>query len=347
MGRRMFYISKDDLIQLYEIDGFGCLKISKKLNCSKQTIRNLLKSYDIQMRNGNSLLDLTGKRYGLLFVLKRVGSDRSGYAKWLCRCDCGNEKAIFGGNLRSGNTKSCGCVKSKSTGRPNSQVVINCVMCGKERFMIKSRIGKYPICGSKACRLKLRSRLSKLNCGENNPNWLDGMVRYDTAIKYFEGIEELRRSPSDSRILEVRCLYCNRWFQPTKAQVNNRKIGIDRVGGNRFYCSDGCKESCPIYNKVKYPKGFRKETSREVDSDLRKIVLERDDWQCQKCGYINNLHVHHIEGYAQNLMLANDIDNCITLCKTCHKWVHTLEGCNYFELRCGPSHITGTSHNLL
>jgi len=29
---------------------------------------------------------------------------------WLCQCDCGNEVTVSGNNLRSGNTKSCGCL---------------------------------------------------------------------------------------------------------------------------------------------------------------------------------------------------------------------------------------------
>lgn len=33
-------------------------------------------------------------------------------ALWLCQCECGNTTIVQGGNLRSGNTKSCGCIKS-------------------------------------------------------------------------------------------------------------------------------------------------------------------------------------------------------------------------------------------
>ncbi len=29
---------------------------------------------------------------------------------WLCRCDCGVERIVAGNNLKSGNTKSCGCL---------------------------------------------------------------------------------------------------------------------------------------------------------------------------------------------------------------------------------------------
>jgi len=32
--------------------------------------------------------------------------------KWLCKCDCGNEKIIADSSIRSGRTVSCGCAKS-------------------------------------------------------------------------------------------------------------------------------------------------------------------------------------------------------------------------------------------
>lgn len=57
--------------------------------------------------------DLTGKRFGKLVVIKRVENIWQGnrsVVAWLCKCDCGNEKVVSGGSLRSGNAKSCGCL---------------------------------------------------------------------------------------------------------------------------------------------------------------------------------------------------------------------------------------------
>lgn len=52
--------------------------------------------------------DMTGQRFGRLVVLGRAEQ-----SKWRCRCDCGNEVAILGGNLQKGFTKSCGCLNSE------------------------------------------------------------------------------------------------------------------------------------------------------------------------------------------------------------------------------------------
>lgn len=56
------------------------------------------------------LIDLTGQRFGRLVVISKSASNTSYHgAMWKCRCDCGNETIVNGGNLRSGNTTSCGC----------------------------------------------------------------------------------------------------------------------------------------------------------------------------------------------------------------------------------------------
>ena len=63
------------------------------------------------------LIDLKGQRFGRLVVLERQGSYASKndpYSQaplWLCRCDCGNETVVIGRNLRTGRTRSCGCLR--------------------------------------------------------------------------------------------------------------------------------------------------------------------------------------------------------------------------------------------
>lgn len=53
-------------------------------------------------------IDLTGKTFGLLTVIEYVG-----LGKWKCVCSCGNEVVTRGNFLRTGNTKSCGCLHDK------------------------------------------------------------------------------------------------------------------------------------------------------------------------------------------------------------------------------------------
>ena len=56
--------------------------------------------------------DYIGKRFGKLTVLGNAKT--AGRIRWKCRCDCGNDTVIRACNIKSGNTKSCGCLKSQS-----------------------------------------------------------------------------------------------------------------------------------------------------------------------------------------------------------------------------------------
>lgn len=55
-------------------------------------------------------IDIKGQRFGLLTVVSREQS-KNEKAMWLCQCDCGNTVVARGSSLRSGHTKSCGCIK--------------------------------------------------------------------------------------------------------------------------------------------------------------------------------------------------------------------------------------------
>ena len=54
-------------------------------------------------------LDLTGQRFRHLIAIKREHKNKKGEYFWLCKCDCGNTVVVRVGDLRSGNTTSCGC----------------------------------------------------------------------------------------------------------------------------------------------------------------------------------------------------------------------------------------------
>lgn len=55
------------------------------------------------------LIPLEGKRFGRLLVLRRSALKRID-ASWDCICSCGATTTVSGFKLRSGHTKSCGCL---------------------------------------------------------------------------------------------------------------------------------------------------------------------------------------------------------------------------------------------
>ncbi len=56
-------------------------------------------------------LNLIGQKYERLTVVSFAGKDKSRASRWLCRCDCGNERIVEGSYLKRGHTKSCGCLQ--------------------------------------------------------------------------------------------------------------------------------------------------------------------------------------------------------------------------------------------
>ena len=56
--------------------------------------------------------DLSGQRFGKLVAIERV-NQKGERPKWLCKCDCGNEKVVSSCGLLNGRTKSCGCLTSE------------------------------------------------------------------------------------------------------------------------------------------------------------------------------------------------------------------------------------------
>ena len=58
--------------------------------------------------------DLTGKRFGRLVVIEDSGERQGTNIKWLCRCDCGNETKVAGGDLMKCDTESCGCLRKET-----------------------------------------------------------------------------------------------------------------------------------------------------------------------------------------------------------------------------------------
>jgi hypothetical protein len=53
-------------------------------------------------------------KFGKLEVVGHEGPDKQHGNLWRCRCDCGNEKIVSGSVLLSGDTRSCGCLRSKN-----------------------------------------------------------------------------------------------------------------------------------------------------------------------------------------------------------------------------------------
>ena len=89
----------------------------------------------------SKLVDLTGKRFGRLVVLRRgedyIAPSGAVSVRWVCKCDCGKEVLIGRSGLQFGSYKSCGCYRSSVRGMEyeNKGDYILC-KCNQGEFLI-------------------------------------------------------------------------------------------------------------------------------------------------------------------------------------------------------------------
>lgn len=95
-------------------------------------------------------------------------------------------------------------------------------------------------------------------------------------------------------------------------------------------------EANPMFGRVgslnpRYVDGSSPERQRQYAQALGRQFLQdiyrRDRFQCVRClspkAGPRSLHVHHTRPWAGNPSLRFDHANCVTLCRTCHGWVHS------------------------
>ncbi|MCK5605165.1 HNH endonuclease [Candidatus Pacearchaeota archaeon] len=147
---------------------------------------------------------------------------------------------------------------------------------------------------------------------------------------FFSKVEEMRYNPDNSDEIQVRCKNhkCKNskehggWFTPSHDQFYGRLGALERPLGYEelnFYCSDTCKQECPLYNLRSDPLSIPKEKvyiASEYETWKTK-VLELDNHQCQYCGKTAE-HVHHIEPQKLKPGYAIDPVNGISVCSDCH-----------------------------
>jgi hypothetical protein len=61
----------------------------------------------------SAVVDLIGRQFGRLIVLRRATNNSRGGTRWVCKCGCDKEITVEGDNLKSGNTQSCGCLQQE------------------------------------------------------------------------------------------------------------------------------------------------------------------------------------------------------------------------------------------
>ena len=116
MAKRLSDLERKKIKRLYN-KGLSILNISYELNRNKNTIKKYVKEMGLVRENP----DLIGQVFGKLTVIE-LDQESSGRRKWICKCSCGNTVSVREYNLKSGNTKSCGCTRKEKSSVRNLNV---------------------------------------------------------------------------------------------------------------------------------------------------------------------------------------------------------------------------------
>lgn len=67
--------------------------------------------------------NLRGQVFGRLTVIEPTEDRINKSVVWRCQCECGNEKMVSAASLKTGKTKSCGCLKEETDKIPKGNVI--------------------------------------------------------------------------------------------------------------------------------------------------------------------------------------------------------------------------------
>lgn len=158
---------------------------------------------------------------------------------------------------------------------------------------------------------------------------------YATQIAW---IESVRKDPKNEKKLQVRCSLCEKWFTPTNIQIKHRISAINgkQTAGaeHHLYCSDGCKQKCPVFKKISYRKNQAPHYHRPGQKEWKDHVMSCAEYRCEKCDkIIESGEAHHVKSVSQYPLQSMDVNNGLYLCKKCHKEIHSIQGCRPVDLR--------------
>lgn len=184
-------------------------------------------------------LDLTGLKVGRLTALSCHGKNDFGKITWLCKCDCGETAIVIGSRLKSGLTKSCGCLR-------NEKNPINCLKHGltgtplqrvfnsmKQRCYNPNN-EKYKIYGARGIKI----------CDE----WLSDIrnfVDWAYSSGYKKGLT-IDRVDVNGDYKPSNC----RWATKREQANNTRRNHFVLLNGKRYTVANICRKYNIDYNQV-------------------------------------------------------------------------------------------------
>lgn len=146
--------------------------------------------------------DLTGKKFNKLLILEEIRKGNTIYCK--CRCDCGNIKLIKKWSVSSGESKSCGCLKS----------------------LVGKRFGKLQVLEETDKRTKSGRKIYKCQCDCGNVKLI--------------GSDSLKAGTKSCGCLQHQSEYDNLIGKRFEKLVVIKEVEKTRQGQRQFLCKCDC-----------------------------------------------------------------------------------------------------------
>jgi len=161
-----------------------------------------------------NIKDITGHTFGYLTVVDFSHTTRHG-ALWNCKCKCGNKKTIYGSSIRTGHSKSCGCLQ-KEKARVSQQRLAR---LAETHGITKTRLGK-------AFANKYYQASARCN-DKKNPNYGGRGIKFmwNDIISFQQDMY--------SSFLEA----CDK--------TDYKNVTLERIDVDGNYCKDNCTWATP------------------------------------------------------------------------------------------------------
>lgn len=238
--------------------------------------------------------DLTGMKFNKLTVLELHSVDNKYRVRWVCKCDCGNIAIVTTQGLKSGHTKSCGCIKG--------------------RWKVKN------LTGQRFGRLIVKHEVSrKERCRSEKVSWVCECACGNTCIVDADSLGSGRTNSCGCLHEETSRKNMITWSKEHKREKHpNWKGGISTLYDEvrRFLKSINWAQD--VYRRDNYT-CQRCGDSTGHNLNAHHIVL------------IKNLMFYYNIKTVEEAMdcpIFRSILNGITLCKKCHSWVHSKANVN-------------------
>lgn len=264
-------------------------------------------------------IDITGQRFGRWTVLKKTEvNKRSNEMFWLCRCDCGTLAIVSGYSLRSGGSKSCGCLRAEMRGyskikickidgcdKPTQAVGFCSMHYSRVRSGIKDmRPDRLPNIWKPDDPRRRENKGCKID-GCDKPHYAKGFCLYHYGLTCRNGVPlTLKEIPKpkcsvydcENEATSHKSGYCAFHLLRLK-----RGVSLTKPKGIRGKLN-------PNWNggKSDYPNHYQMKKNRL-------IALERDNYTCHFCKNSAN-QIHHLDLSKTN----HNLNNLVACCHKCN-----------------------------